>query len=70
MSKPHKKLADVIGKYGLTLELGKGHYEIKKGGKYITSVSSTPSDPHFARQTIRCLVRDGHLPIEAKTIKF
>lgn len=70
MSKQHKALAELIGKYGLTLEKGRKHYAILKDGKQVTSVSSSPSDPYFARQTVRCLVRDGLLPESVKGTKF
>lgn len=69
MSKAHKRLNEVLNGYKLSLVEGKNHMKVvDASGKYITSVSASPSDPYFARQTIRALVRDGHLPESVKKL--
>lgn len=71
LPKNHRKLADVIAPFGLTYVQRGSHYGIVDGqGHFVASVASTPSDMHFARQTIRHLVRDGILPQELRKVKF
>ena len=69
--KQHKALSELLRKYNLELEAGRTHHRVvTRQGKYITSVSSSPSDPHFGNQTVRTLVRMGALPAEAKKVKI
>jgi len=68
--KEHKALETLIGRYGLEMVRERKHYSIRKGGNYVATVSHSPSDPHFARQTIRDLVRKGYLPEEVKGVKI
>lgn len=69
--KEHKALADLIAPYGLTMVRERKHFSIRDGkGNYVTTVSHSPSDPHFARQTIRQLVRMGRVPESVKGVKI
>lgn len=68
--KEHKRLQALIESHGLTYERGRKHYEIRKGGQYVATVSHSPSDMHFARQAVRDLVRKGLLPDSVKAVKF
>ena len=71
MSKSHKALEVAIRPYGLVLVKERKHYAIRdQRGNFISSVSHSPSDPHFARQTVRELVKVGRLPEELKRVKF
>jgi len=68
--KEHKALEELIRPYGLTMTRERKHYAIRKGDAYDATVSHSPSDPHFARQTIRDLVRKGYLPDSVKGVKI
>lgn len=68
--KEHKALADLIRPYGLEMVRERKHYSIRRGDAYVATVSHSPSDPHFARQTVRDLVRKGYLPESVKGIKI
>ena len=69
--KEHKALAEAIAPYGLTMVKDRKHFSIRdREGNYVTSVSHSPSDPHFARQTIRQLVRIGRVPETLKGVKI
>jgi hypothetical protein len=70
-TKTHRKLAEVLAPYGLTYADQGRHYSIvNRQGNYVTSVAASPSDPHFARQTIRYLVRAGLVPDDLRKVKF
>jgi hypothetical protein len=68
--KEHKALAELIRPYGLEMVRERKHYSIRKGAVYVATVSHSPSDQNFARQTVRDLVRKGHLPESVKGIKI
>ena len=66
----HRRLEEFIKPYGLTMTRERKHYAIRKVDAYVATVSHSPSDPHFARQTIRDLVRKGYLPVSVKGVKI
>jgi hypothetical protein len=69
--KEHKALESLIRQYGLTVERRRKHYVVEDSkGNAVTTISHSPSDPHFARQTVRVLVSRGYLPVSAKNVKF
>ena len=68
--KEHKALESLINQHGLVMVRARKHYQIEKDGKYIATVSHSPSDQNFARQTVRDLVRKGFLPAAVKNVKI
>ena len=68
--KEHKALEALVNQHGMVVIRARKHYQIEKDGKFVATVSHSPSDQHFARQVVRDLVRKGHLPESAKGLKF
>lgn len=71
MDKRLVPLANLLQGYGLRLEHGGKHYLVKDArDKLLTSVATSPSDPYFARQTVRYLVRCGALPESCRSARL
>ncbi len=71
MSKQARRAFDsLLADNGLRVVARGKHHGIETvGGKYVGSLSCTASDPYALRQAVRELVRSGHLPASAKTVK-
>lgn len=57
-----RQLVKVIKPYGLHLEQTRKHTWVMKGDVRIVSCSTTPSDRNAYKQTIRWLIKLGHIP--------
>lgn len=69
--KEHRALSELIAPYGLVMVKERKHFSIRDDqGNYVTTVSHSPSDPYFARQTVRQLVRMGRVPESIKGVKI
>jgi hypothetical protein len=63
-----RELLKVIKPYGFHLEQSKKHtWVVDKDGNRIISCSTTPSDRNGLKNTIRWMVKLGHIPKEART---
>ena len=71
MSKQMRDFEKLLKAHGMKLAPSKGgHIAVLKGGKRISTVSHSASDVNCFRQAIRVLVRDGHLPNNARRMKI
>lgn len=68
-AKQRKQYEATIKRYGLTLDVGKGHLAVLKDGKRVATVSST-GETNALRQSIRDLARLGLVGDEARRVKF
>lgn len=63
-NKEEKLIQKAIKPFGLTIEKGKrGHHKVRdKDGKMLIAFAGTPSEPHWYKNVINQLIKNGHLP--------